>query len=72
MVWQDFWLANPGDGPEPEDIQKFNDVPRRYVRRIRNHPSICLYCGRDQGYPPEPIDFIYIIDTEIVIISEIR
>jgi beta-galactosidase/beta-glucuronidase len=27
-----------------------------YVRRIRNHPSIGLYCGRNEGYPPKPLD----------------
>jgi hypothetical protein len=24
--------------------------------RIRSHPSIGLYCGRNEGYPPKPID----------------
>ena len=26
------------------------------VLRIRNHASIGLYCGRNEGYPPKPID----------------
>jgi len=26
------------------------------VKRIRNHPSIGLYCGRNEGNPPEVID----------------
>jgi hypothetical protein len=26
------------------------------VLRIRNHPSIGLYCGRNEGYPPKPLD----------------
>ena len=56
MIWQDFWLANPSDGPDPVDPQLFNEVARRYVRRIRNHPSISVYCGRNEGYPPEVID----------------
>jgi len=27
-----------------------------YVRRIRNHPSIALYCGRNEGNPPAGLD----------------
>ena len=56
MIWQDFWLANPWDGPDPDDCARFNKVATRYVRRIRNHPSIALYVGRNEGYPPEEID----------------
>ena len=56
MVWQDFWLANPWDGPDPLDPDRFNAVAEEYVRRIRNHPSIGLYVGRNEGYPPEVID----------------
>ena len=56
LIWQDFWLANPADGPNPEDPQLFNEVATRYVRRIRNHPSIGLYVGRNEGYPPAEID----------------
>ena len=26
------------------------------MRRIRNHPSLGLYVGRNEGYPPEEID----------------
>ena len=56
MVWQDFWLANPWDGPDPMDPGRFNIIAEEYVRRIRNHPSIGLYVGRNEGYPPEVID----------------
>ncbi|MBR4775735.1 MAG: discoidin domain-containing protein [Bacteroidales bacterium] len=56
LIWQDFWLANPYDGPNPYDVDKFNAVARRYVRRIRNHPSIALYVGRNEGYPPQEIE----------------
>ena len=56
MIWQDFWLANPWDGPEPSDPGRFNEIARSYVHRIRNHPSIALYVGRNEGYPPKEID----------------
>ena len=56
VVWQDFWLANPLDGPDPDDNAMFLRNVKDYVLRIRNHPSIGLYCGRNEGYPPKPLD----------------
>jgi len=56
MVWQDFWLANPGDGLNPKDHKLFMDNAEDFVKRIRNHPSIGLYCGRNEGYPPEGLE----------------
>ncbi|NIM47962.1 MAG: beta-glycosidase [Gemmatimonadales bacterium] len=56
MVWQDFWLANPVDGPDPYDNAMFMDNVDDYVKRIRNHPSIALYCGRNEGNPPAVLD----------------
>jgi hypothetical protein len=56
VVWQDFWLANPWDGPDPDDDAMFLRNTKDYVLRIRNHPSIGLYVGRNEGYPPKAID----------------
>ena len=56
VVWQDFWLANPSDGPDPDDNDLFLRNVRDYVLRIRNHPSIGLYCGRNEGLPPAALD----------------
>lgn len=56
MVWQDFWLANPVDGPNPNDPAMFMDNAWDMVRRIRNHPSIGIYVGRNEGNPPQVID----------------
>ncbi len=56
VVWQDFWLANPWDGPEPADNKLFLDNARDFVLRIRNHASIGLYCGRNEGFPPPPLE----------------
>ncbi|HUB81906.1 MAG TPA: discoidin domain-containing protein [Bryobacteraceae bacterium] len=56
VVWQDFWLANPWDGPDPDDDAMFLRNVKDYVLRIRNHPSIGLYVGRNEGYPPKVID----------------
>jgi hypothetical protein len=56
VVWQDFWLANPVDGPNPDDNDLFLRNVKDFVLRIRNHPSVGLYCGRNEGDPPKPID----------------
>ena len=56
VVWQDFWLANPADGPEPDDNEMFLDNAKDYVSLIRKHPSIGLYCGRNEGYPPAALN----------------
>ncbi|MCF0194856.1 MAG: beta-glycosidase, partial [Bacteroidaceae bacterium] len=56
LIWQDFWLANPADGPNPSDNALFMDNADDYVYRIRRHPSIALYCGRNEGYPPAELD----------------
>ena len=56
MVWQDFWLANPADGPDPDDNETFLRNAEDLILRIRNHPSMVLYCGRNEGNPPEILD----------------
>ncbi|MDR0429505.1 MAG: discoidin domain-containing protein [Tannerellaceae bacterium] len=56
MVWQDFWLANPLDGPNPYYVDMFNANANDFVKRIRNHPSIAIYVGRNEGNPPDEID----------------
>ena len=56
LVWQDFWLANPADGPDPDDEALFMDNAENMLLRVRNHPSLLLWCGRNEGYPPETLD----------------
>jgi hypothetical protein len=56
VVWQDFWLANPADGPDPADAQMFLRNVHDTVLRVRNHASIGLYCGRNEGFPPKVLD----------------
>lgn len=55
LVWNDFWLANPGDGPNPNDDTMFLNNANDKIRRIRSHPSLALYCGRNEGDPPDPM-----------------
>jgi beta-galactosidase/beta-glucuronidase len=56
VVWQDFWLANPWDGEDPHSDGVFLANARDTVRRIRSHPSVGLYCGRNEGFPPRDLD----------------
>lgn len=56
MVWQDFWLANPADGPDPDNEVMFMENARDLLLKIRQHPCITIYCGRNEGYPPESLD----------------
>ena len=56
VIWQDFWLANPWDGPDPDDNNLFLANAKDYLLRIRNHASLGLFCGRNEGLPPQPID----------------
>jgi hypothetical protein len=56
VIWQDFWLANPWDSPDPDDNDLFLRNARDYLLRIRNHASLGLFCGRNEGFPPQPID----------------
>jgi hypothetical protein len=56
MIWQDFCLANPADGPDPDNPQMFIDNARDVIKRIRNHPSMAIYVGRNEGNPPLVID----------------
>lgn len=56
MVWQDFWLANPADGPDPNHPEMFIKNMEDFVKKIRNHPSIGIFVGRNEGNPPPEIE----------------
>ncbi len=56
MVWDEFFQPNPGDGPNPTDLDTYIANVRDKVLRYRNHPSIILWCARNEGYPPPEID----------------
>ncbi len=56
MVWQDFWLANPADGPDPDDEALFMANAENMLKRVRNHPSLLIWVGRNEGYPPKTLD----------------
>jgi hypothetical protein len=56
MVWDEFFQPNPSDGPNPTDIPTYMANVRDKILRFRNHPSIMLWCARNEGFPPAEID----------------
>ena len=56
LVWDEFFQPNPLDGPDPTDIPTYIANVRDKVLRYRNHPSIVLWCARNEGDPPPEID----------------
>ena len=56
MLWDEFFQPNPGDGPNPTDLESYLANCREKIVRFRNHPSIAVRCGRNEGHPPDNID----------------
>ena len=56
LVWDEFFQPNPLDGPDPTDIATYIANVRDKLLRFRNHPSIVLWCARNEGDPPPEID----------------
>ena len=56
LLWDEFFQPNPGDGPNVADIPPYLANVRDKVLRYRNHPSIAVWCARNEGYPPKALD----------------
>ena len=56
LLWDEFFQANPSDGPNPDDLDIYLANVRDKILRFRNHPSIALWCARNEGSPPPAID----------------
>jgi hypothetical protein len=56
LIWDDFWMAHDTDGPDPADQKMFMANARDKIRRVRSHPSLALYCGRNESLPPKELD----------------
>jgi hypothetical protein len=56
LIWDDFWMAHDTDGPDPADQKMFMANARDKIRRVRSHPSLALYCGRNESPPPKGLD----------------
>jgi hypothetical protein len=54
LIWNDFWDSTEDYNIEPQDPALFLDNVRDTILRFRNHPSIAVWCGRNEGVP-QPI-----------------
>ncbi len=54
MIWDDFWLNSSGG--LPRDLNVFNANVVEKLKRLRNHPSIVLWCGDNEGDPQPPLN----------------
>jgi hypothetical protein len=51
MVLNDFWASTQDYNLEPQDVNLFMDNARDVVKRYRNHPSVIMWFGRNEGVP---------------------
>lgn len=56
LIWDDFWLANTNNGPEPKDTELFMANVADKIKKIRHHPSVAIYCARNESHPFPPFD----------------
>jgi beta-galactosidase/beta-glucuronidase len=54
MIWDDFWLNSHPN--LPDDVYAFNKNAVEKIKRLRNHPSIAVWCGDNEGYPLPPLN----------------
>jgi hypothetical protein len=54
LVWNDFWESTENYNAEAEDPALFLANAADTILRFRNHPSIVMWCGRNEGVP-QPI-----------------
>ena len=56
LLWDEFFQPNPSDGPDPTDLDTYMANVRDKILHFRNHPSIAVWCARNEGFPPKEID----------------
>lgn len=54
MVWDDFWLYVAYNDVADEEDFKANALDK--VKRLRNHPSIAIWCGANETRPKPELD----------------
>ncbi|HEV2486056.1 MAG TPA: LamG-like jellyroll fold domain-containing protein [Terracidiphilus sp.] len=52
LVWSEFWMSTEGHDPQPIDAGVMLDNAADTVKRLRNHPSMAFWFGRNEGTPP--------------------
>ena len=58
LVMNDFWLSTDGFNLNPLDYRLFIRNVTETVRRFRNHPSIALWCARNEGFAPNELEYM--------------
>lgn len=56
LVWNDFWQSTQNYNLQPDDTALFLRNAADTVLRFQNHPSIAVWCGRNEGVPAPTID----------------
>ncbi|HEX4037504.1 MAG TPA: LamG-like jellyroll fold domain-containing protein [Acidobacteriaceae bacterium] len=56
MVWNDFWDSTENYNLEAQDPALFLKNARDTILRFRHHPSIVVWCGRNEGVPQATIN----------------
>ncbi|HTS12817.1 MAG TPA: LamG-like jellyroll fold domain-containing protein [Candidatus Limnocylindrales bacterium] len=56
LIWNDFWESTQNYNVEAEDPALFLANARDTILRFRNHPSIAVWCGRNEGVPQPVIN----------------
>ena len=56
MVWNEFWLNTETWDYTAVDHALFLRNCEDTIKRFRNHPSIALWCPRNEGVPPEDMN----------------
>jgi hypothetical protein len=52
LVWNDFAISTGSYNLNPADNDLFMENATDIVKRFRNHPSIAVWCPRNEGYAP--------------------
>jgi len=56
LVWNDFWVSSQNWNLEPGNSALFLRNARDTILRYRNHPSIAVWCGRNEGVLPPTLN----------------
>jgi len=56
LIWNDFWMNTEGWNYSPLNHELFLTNVADTIKRFRNHPSIAVWCARNEGVPPEEIN----------------
>lgn len=56
LIWNDFWLSTEGYNLNVKDNDLFVQNAKAVIQRFRNHPSIAIWCPRNEGYAPPELE----------------